>query len=215
MQPSLRVQRPGGPVRVVEIACHHSIATRQYEVHGQYDEAEAAYRKAIDLDSSNAWSWGGLGSLLADRVGRYEEAEAAFDNAVKLQPDENWFYAKWSQIRHRRILAPMIAAVAAENWGIVREQLEQWIADPQAGLELWVSDAFIDDVVGAAVRLGRGEPLLRLMREVGLERVAFRCCSPLRLRWPTMLRALWMSNPRHVRQQKISIYDLPLPHRSK
>jgi hypothetical protein len=66
----------------------------------------------------------------------------------------------------------MIAAVAAENWGIVREHLEQWITDPQAGLEIWVSDAFIDDVVGAAVRLGRGEPLLRLMREIGLERVA-------------------------------------------
>ena len=142
------------------------------EVHGRYDEAEAAYRKAIELDPSNAWSWSGMGSLLEKCVERYEEAEIAFDNAVKLEPDVKGFHAKLSQIRHRRLLAPMIAAVAAENWGIVREHLERWIADPQAGLELWVSDVFIDNVVGAAVRLGRGEPLLRLMREVGLERVA-------------------------------------------
>jgi tetratricopeptide (TPR) repeat protein len=139
---------------------------------GRFEEAEAALRKAIEIDPTNPWSWNRLGMLLTDHLGRFEEAEAALQKAAELEPNESWLSAKWNQIRHRRLLALVVDAVAAENWGIVRKHLQQWISEPQAGLEIWVSDAFIDDVVGAAVRLGRGEPLLRLMREIGLERVA-------------------------------------------
>jgi tetratricopeptide (TPR) repeat protein len=145
------------------LLCHH---------HKRYEEAEAAFRKAVGLDPSYAGAWAALGCLLADHLGQHEEAEAALRKAVELDPTRSWLNVKLDEVRHRRLIAPVAAAVAAENWGIVREHLEQWIADPQTGPEMWVSDALIDDVVGGAVRLGRGETLLRLLREIGLERLA-------------------------------------------
>lgn len=49
-------------------------------------EAEAAYRKAIDLDPKNALPWNNLGSLLTDELERYEEAETAYQKAIELNP---------------------------------------------------------------------------------------------------------------------------------
>ncbi len=51
---------------------------------GRYEEAEAAYRKAIALDKKYATPWHNLGNLLADQLGRYEEAEAAYRQAIAL-----------------------------------------------------------------------------------------------------------------------------------
>lgn len=52
----------------------------------RYEEAEAAYRHAIELDPTYAWPWNNLGILLADPLKRYEEAEAAFRRAIELDP---------------------------------------------------------------------------------------------------------------------------------
>lgn len=50
------------------------------------DEAEAAYRKAIELDPKLAGLWNNLGNLLQERLGRYDEAEAAYRQAIALDP---------------------------------------------------------------------------------------------------------------------------------
>jgi tetratricopeptide (TPR) repeat protein len=48
--------------------------------------AEAAYRKAIELDPSFVYPWNALGNLLADHLGRFDEAEAAYRKAIELDP---------------------------------------------------------------------------------------------------------------------------------
>jgi Tfp pilus assembly protein PilF len=53
---------------------------------GRYKEAEAAYRRCIELDPKRADSWNNLGALLCDYTDRYEEAEAAFRRAIELDP---------------------------------------------------------------------------------------------------------------------------------
>ena len=53
---------------------------------GLYAEAEAAYRKAIEIDQNFAYPWIGLGRLLLDHLGRYSEAEAAFRKAIEIDP---------------------------------------------------------------------------------------------------------------------------------
>ena len=48
--------------------------------------AEAAYRKALELDPKAAYPWDGLGTLLQDHLGRPVEAEAAYRKAIELDP---------------------------------------------------------------------------------------------------------------------------------
>ncbi len=50
---------------------------------GRYAEAEAAYRKALELDSTYIGAWNGFGLMLS-RAGRYAEAEAAYRKALEL-----------------------------------------------------------------------------------------------------------------------------------
>lgn len=50
----------------------------------RYDEAEAAYRRAIELDAKLATPWIDLGNLLAGHLQRHEEAEAAYQQAIEL-----------------------------------------------------------------------------------------------------------------------------------
>ncbi len=49
-------------------------------------EAEAAYRKAIELAPVDARSWNSLGILLSDKLNRHDEAEAAFRKVIELAP---------------------------------------------------------------------------------------------------------------------------------
>jgi tetratricopeptide (TPR) repeat protein len=51
---------------------------------GRYKEAEAAYRRAIELDDKLINPWIHLGDLMADYFGRYEDAEAAYRQAIIL-----------------------------------------------------------------------------------------------------------------------------------
>lgn len=53
---------------------------------GRNEEAEAAYRRAIELDPKYAFPWNNLGSLLQIRLGSYEEAEVAYRRAIDLDP---------------------------------------------------------------------------------------------------------------------------------
>jgi Flp pilus assembly protein TadD len=51
------------------------------------EEAEVAYRKAIELDTKDAHTWRNLGNLLQYGLERYEEAEAAYRKAIELDPN--------------------------------------------------------------------------------------------------------------------------------
>ena len=53
---------------------------------GRYEEAEQAYRQAINIDPKFAWPWYNLGNLLKSHLGCYEEAEQAYRQAIKLDP---------------------------------------------------------------------------------------------------------------------------------
>ena len=53
---------------------------------GRPEEAETAYRKAMELDPKDALPWYGLGNLLANHMGRPEEAATAYRKTVELDP---------------------------------------------------------------------------------------------------------------------------------
>lgn len=61
----------------------------------RYDEAEAAYRKAIELTPKAADPWNNLGCLLADHFGQYEIGEAAYRRAIELNPND---YMPWNNL---------------------------------------------------------------------------------------------------------------------
>jgi Flp pilus assembly protein TadD len=52
----------------------------------RFDEAEVAYKKAIDLDPTFDYPWNNLGVLFAVHLGRFAEAEAAYRKAIELNP---------------------------------------------------------------------------------------------------------------------------------
>lgn len=75
-------------------------AARDYIKHGliqatenRHESAASSFRKAIDLDPTNAEAYSLLGSSLA-KLGKDAEAEAALRKAVTLKPDyaEGWHY---------------------------------------------------------------------------------------------------------------------------
>ncbi|MCP5353288.1 MAG: tetratricopeptide repeat protein [Chromatiales bacterium] len=56
----------------------------------RYDEAEQAYRRAIEIDPKYAYPWNGLGNLLADHRNRPDEAEQAYRRAIEIDPEFVW-----------------------------------------------------------------------------------------------------------------------------
>jgi tetratricopeptide (TPR) repeat protein len=53
---------------------------------GRYEEALAAFSRAIELDPDTAWLIGGRAAVY-QLMGRYEEALADFSRAIDLDPD--------------------------------------------------------------------------------------------------------------------------------
>ncbi|MEG4440824.1 tetratricopeptide repeat protein [Microcoleus sp. AT9_B5] len=58
---------------------------------GQFDEAVAAYKQAIELNPNFSWSYHSLGDVLL-KLEKWEEAVAAYKKAVELNPDFSWSY---------------------------------------------------------------------------------------------------------------------------
>ena len=63
--------------------------------------AEAAYRQAIELDPTLAYSWNGLGNLLQDHLERYAEAETAYRKAIELDPTYVMPYSNLAEVLAR------------------------------------------------------------------------------------------------------------------
>ena len=55
-------------------------------------EAEAAYRKAIELEPNNARYAYRFGLLLHEKLRRFTEAESAYRRAIDLAPDDPFYY---------------------------------------------------------------------------------------------------------------------------
>jgi tetratricopeptide (TPR) repeat protein len=69
----------------------------------RYDEAESAYRRAIELEPKYVWACAALGQLLHQKLGRYHEAESAYHKAVELDPKYAWAWAALGQLLHEEL----------------------------------------------------------------------------------------------------------------
>ncbi|MGB7891933.1 MAG: tetratricopeptide repeat protein [Microcoleus sp.] len=69
---------------------YHSLGNSLQES-GRFDEAVAAYKKAIELNPNFSWSYHSLGDVLL-KLEKWEEAVAAYKKAVELNPDFSWSY---------------------------------------------------------------------------------------------------------------------------
>ena len=58
---------------------------------GRFDEAVAAYKKAVELNPNFSWSYHSLGDVLL-KLEKWEEAVSAYKKAVELNPDFSWSY---------------------------------------------------------------------------------------------------------------------------
>jgi len=58
---------------------------------GRFEDAVAAYKKAIELNPNFSWAYHSLGDVLL-KLEKWEEAVAAYKKAVELNPDFSWSY---------------------------------------------------------------------------------------------------------------------------
>jgi len=73
-----------------------------YEL-GRYTEAEAAYRRSIEIDPTYKYAWISLGRLLADRLGQYEEAETAFRRSIEIDPTYKYAWNSLGRLLAERL----------------------------------------------------------------------------------------------------------------
>ena len=52
----------------------------------RFEEAELAYRKAIEINPKYAWAWGHLGILFHKELRKFKDAEVAYNKANELEP---------------------------------------------------------------------------------------------------------------------------------
>jgi len=74
-----------------------------YRNQGRLSEAEAAAKKAIELNPDNYGAHSGLGWIYS-RTGRIPEAESAFRRAIELNPGNDWAYVQlgWGYYRQNK-----------------------------------------------------------------------------------------------------------------
>jgi tetratricopeptide (TPR) repeat protein len=156
---------------------------------GRYDDAEPAYRRAIEIDPKYASPWNGLGNLLCDFLGRYEEAGAAFAEALRLDPKQE--SAKQNRVflerdflgridKARELFAEIeptecvdchqlqhaLFAAYDQNWGIASGHLSAALDLVPNGLPSTTVDDWIR-ATAVLLHLGFGGKLLELLRARG------------------------------------------------
>lgn len=98
---------------------------------GRYEEAERAFRRAVELDDKLDRAWYGLGLVLI-RLGRHDEAVAALERNTKLQPMSPYGWYQLARvhaerhapeeavkiIRHLKGFEPKVAAQLERETGL-------------------------------------------------------------------------------------------------
>lgn len=74
---------------------YHNLGNSLQEI-GRFDEAVAAYKKAIELNPNFSWSYHSLGDVLL-KLEKCEEAVAAYKKAVELNPDFSWVLSQFGR----------------------------------------------------------------------------------------------------------------------
>jgi tetratricopeptide (TPR) repeat protein len=122
-------------------------------------EAEAAYRKSIHLDETDARPWNNLGNLLHDELARLDEAEAAYRTAIRLN---EMFAYPWNNLGDllQYQLGRFEEAEAAYRTGI---RLDERDAYPWNGLGNLLQDYLkrfeeAETAYGTAIRLDEADP---------------------------------------------------------
>ena len=103
--------------------------------------AEAAYRKAIELDPKDARPWTFLGLLLHNSLGRPTEAEAAYHKAIELNPKYSY---PWS----------LLGKLFEDS----HNRLTEAEAAYRKAIELSPKDAFLRTVLGNLLKDPLGRP---------------------------------------------------------
>jgi Flp pilus assembly protein TadD len=101
---------------------------------GRHDEAEAAFRQAIDLAPRHAVAWAELGIVLR-RQGRFTAADQAYRQALELQPG---YALAW---RNRGVLLDLYLGRPAEALECYERYLEL-LGEPKADEQVarWVAE---------------------------------------------------------------------------
>lgn len=154
------------------------------------EEAEQAYRKALELDPSDAVFWNGLGCLLHDHMGKLQDAEAGYRKAIELgngapYPHTNLAYLLLAQParaeeaddafatagellpEHGKQLLSAFRALAKDNFGEAGKCLAQALEQNHPELFTIYFDGLLRSL-RLAKKEGYGERLLDFLRERGL-----------------------------------------------
>ncbi|MBI5935988.1 MAG: tetratricopeptide repeat protein, partial [Chloroflexi bacterium] len=117
----------------------------------RYEEAEASYRKAIELNPSDATAYSNLGNLLSDEnLKRYEEAEASYRKAIELNPSDATAYSNLGLLLHENL-----------------KRYEEAEASYRKAIELNPSDATAYSNLGILLRvIGREREAIPLLEKV-------------------------------------------------
>jgi len=65
---------------------------------GDFDKAEASFRRAVAASPASAHLWWGLARLYRARPGRAEDVEEALRRAVDVEPDSAWYQAELADV---------------------------------------------------------------------------------------------------------------------
>ncbi len=122
---------------------------RYREGQGAYEQAIAAYRKALDADPQYAPAWNALGTLQA-QLGRFEDGLAALERAVQLQPSA-------SHLHNNLGYALLLAGRAEPAVGSLRRAVELDAGNQRAWRNLAEASRQIGAVEEAAFADARAE----------------------------------------------------------
>ena len=71
--------------------------------HEKVQEAEQAYRDAVNIDDKNAEAWARLANLFHEKTDRFEEAEAAYRKSIELNQNYAWAWAHLGKLLHEKV----------------------------------------------------------------------------------------------------------------
>jgi hypothetical protein len=120
----------------------------------QTDDAEASYRKALELDPKKVTALFNLGLLLQQRGGadNVREAMGLFEKAVEIQPDHAWAHYQIGAIHELR----------GEDSKAIREYAQAFALDPQLAFKEVnphiVESKLVTQSMLLAYRAGQGLP---------------------------------------------------------